>query len=434
MEPTISRFLLFLGSEFLFFVAAFAAAFVIGLLVLKNQALKGSYLVFAGLLMSFLTMLFLFLFIWILTGKSYLPLFTVLTSVSIVLILMVEFTWLIVGARNVPWVGQVIWTQYEFQQLVPTVNKVVQIAGGLAFIVYPMYIGYGYFGEAFQSEDWPRYVIQATLIVLVGFCWVLQIPQSLYIMTSRNLMEDTRSRIFITQLGSSVFMLLIISLFLWTIKGGGSTIGLLSEYFIFSPMVAYVAIGYLVILLIVPYLIGHYRSKEWIERLIGERRELIEKLSKGLAHPNLAKANNTLEDAEREIQAAIERVGEDRFLELARQLQNTRDQEHFVQRLALQELGKRDPRFIHAGRLGDLTGLIADCKMQLAQKSDEKEKREVLDSYVKALDKEKESQKEESAGSKPLVLVGLAALASAILNPILSLAAKFAASQLGLGR
>src|ERR1043166_2638581 len=166
MEPTISRFMLFLGSELLFVVAAAAAMFVIGLLVIKKQALRGSYLVFAALLTSVVTLLFLFLFIWILTGKSYLSLFTVLAIVSIVLTLMIEFTWMIVGAHNVPWAGQIVWTQFEFQKSAPTVHKAVQIAYTLVLIAYPVYIGYGYFGDAFKSEDWPRYVIQATLIVL----------------------------------------------------------------------------------------------------------------------------------------------------------------------------------------------------------------------------------------------------------------------------
>ena len=117
-----------------------------------------------------------------------------------------------------------------------------------------------------------------------------------------------------------------------------------------------------------------------------------------------------------------------------RELLDAQDPEIYAYQLALKEARNRDPRFIQVDRLGELTSLIADCKMQLAQKSEEKQKREVLDSYARAFDKEKESQKEEAAGSRPLVLVGLAALASAMLNPVLSFAAKFAASELGLGQ
>ena len=166
----------------------------------------------------------------------------------------------------------------------------------------------------------------------------------------------------------------------------------------------------------------------------GELQELVEKLAKGLAHPNIAKATEALEHAEKDLQSALERTNEDRSLELAHQVQNSNEDEKFVFRLALRESGGKDPRYVHAGRLAKLMDLITDCKAQLAQKSGDKEKRELLDAYMKALKKEKESRKEDSAGPKPLVLGGLAALASAIMSPVLSSVVKFAAAQMGLAQ
>lgn len=86
MNPTIWRFLLFLGSELLFVIVATVALFFVGFLIVKNRALKNSYATIAALLFEFVSPLFLFLFMLILTGKSYFALFAVLTAISIAMI------------------------------------------------------------------------------------------------------------------------------------------------------------------------------------------------------------------------------------------------------------------------------------------------------------------------------------------------------------
>src|SRR5438105_3720940 len=82
VEPTVWRFLLFLGTELLFIVAMLAAAFSLGLLILKSRSLKNGYVITTALLVDFVSTLFLFMFVWILTGKNYLWLFAVLALAS----------------------------------------------------------------------------------------------------------------------------------------------------------------------------------------------------------------------------------------------------------------------------------------------------------------------------------------------------------------
>lgn len=258
MEATVWRFLLFLGFGLGYLIASVAALASIGRLIRKHKAIKNSYFVVTRIVFEVVTPLFLFLFTWTLTGQNYLPLFVVLAVVSITLILVSELAWLIVGTSNVPSGVRLLWVQYEFQQNVPTANKVLQIFRAIAIlIVYPAYIGYGYFGDTFASPDWARYVLRATLVVLV-VAWATFLPLRLYSIVSRN-SEDIRSRLFISQLVQSMSVLLLVSLFIWTIGGTGTTAEVLGEYFVFSPIVAYVVAVYLVAVLIVPYLIGHSR-------------------------------------------------------------------------------------------------------------------------------------------------------------------------------
>lgn len=433
MEPTISRFVLFLGSELLFFIASISAMAVIGLLIINSQALKGRHLLFWGLLSNVIGLLFLVLFVWILTGKSHIALFAVLTVISIALIALVEIASLCLVARNVPWVGQIMWGQREFQELAPTVDKLAKIAAIVVMIVYPVYIGYGYFGAKFRSEDWPQFVIQTTLILLVGVLWVLQLPQSLHVMMSRNLLDDTRTRIFIVQISNSVFMLLMASLYLWTVKRSGPTFALLGDYFVFTPMVAYITVGYLIVLLVIPYLIGHFRSKDWVERLTSERHELIDDTVKGLANPSLPKALQTVDDVAARIQIAMKTLYQDGALHLVQQVRRSQAPQDYAHQLALREIEKRDQRLVHESRLETLANFLAQCKADLAALSTDKDKRDLLDQYSKAIEKEKDANKDDKGATKPLVLVGLTALASSIMSPILASAAKYAAAQLGFG-
>lgn len=433
MEPSVWRFLLFLGSELAFLAASIVVLALVGLLIIKNKAIKNGYMLTAAVALEIVTPVFLFVFVWILTGQNYLPLFAVIGIVSVALILAGELIWLILGARNVPWGAQVVWSQYEFQQSVPAIHKTLQAIGAVAiFVAFPAYIGYGYFGDAFASPDWPRYVMRGTLVLLVGVAWATMLPLRLYLMTSRDVGEDVRSRMFIGQLSQSVSVLLLMSLFIWTISGGGQTVQLLGEYFVFSPIVAYVVGAYLVALLVVPYLIGHYRSKQWLEQLASERQELIEALAKGLLSPNLARVGSALEEAKRGIQAAFERLSADPAMGLAGQLGESTDPQHLAARLALGESAKQDPRFRHAKQLSELSHTVQDCEAQLAENRPEQEKRQLLAGYAKLLEKDKEARDDSAAGTKPIVLVGLATLAGSVLNPIVSSVGKFIATQMGI--
>lgn len=432
MEPTVFRFILFLGLELLFIVAVLLVMLLIGMIIIRNNTLKNEYAIASGLLFTVINIGFMFLSMWVLTGENYFWLFLVLAVVSLVLMLIVELLWLIFGTGNIPWFGRAIWASYEFDQSVPNLNKFLQVFAGFVLVVYPVRIGFGYFGSAFGGGDWPRYVLGSTLVVLVGMSWITQLPKSLYLMVSKNIMEDTRSRIFISQLVNSVSMLLLLSLFIWTVKVTGATTLLLGEYFLFSATVGYAMLAYLLVILIIPYLVGHYRAKHWIEYLESKRKYIIDEVSKALMSPNLTKTIEKLAEKELIIADWLRVLREHKSMQLAASIEGSQDPKTLVHRLALLDSVKSDPMFIHNSSLVEIQNLIAECKPEFNEKTQESDKHEVLKAYMSLLDRLKEDQKVADTSVNPWVLVGMTSLAGSMLNPIISSATKFIVNKIGL--
>jgi hypothetical protein len=432
MEPTVFRFILFLGLELLFIVASLFVMLPFMMNIIKNHTIKNEYATLIGLLATVISIVFMFLFMWILTGENYLWVFLVLAVISLILILIVELVWLIFSAGNVPWFGRIVWASYEFQKSVPNLNIFLQICAALILVVYPVYIGLGYFGSAFGGEDWPRYVLRSTIVVLVGMGWLTLLPQSLYLMISKNIMEDTRSRIFISQLANSVSILLFLSLFIWTIKGDGASIPLFGEYFLLSPIVGYAMFAYLLIILIIPYLIGHYRAKHWIQYLESNREDIIDKVLMDIMSPNLTKTVEKLEEKEMMIADRLKELRDDKAMQLADSIGSSSAPNDILYSLALTDSKKSDPIFIHYDNLVEVQSLIDECKQEFGKKIQDSDKYAFLNAYIVLFDHMKKNQKVPDSSVKPWVLICITSLVGSILNPIISSAAKFIVTKLGL--
>ena len=431
MEPTIWRFLLFLGSELLFLITIFAGMIILGIIIAKKRAIKSHYIFLVSLISTVLSTVFLILFTRILTGDGHLFVFGVIAVVSVILMLIVELMWLIFGGSDVPWVGRILWTNYEFQQLAPTVNKILQLISALTFVIYPIYIGLGYFGDEFSRNDWPQYVLRATLIVLIGITWLSQLPSIIFVLTSRNVMEGTRSRLFMTQLSNSASLLVLLSILIWTFNRAGVTIPLLGKYFVFSSTVGYTIAAYLLLILVFPYLIGHYRTKHWVEKLDRDWRNLVDEVTKGLSSLTLAKAVDALDVLEIRIGERIDELYNERSMKLANRVARTDEKHLFVQRLALTEGLKRDPRFVHLERLLEIDELIKDCRSELSNKDQDNEKREILKACVELLTEKKEKEVSSVTSTRAYVLIALTTVTTSLANPILSAVGKFIVSKLG---
>ena len=203
MEASVLRFIGFIVVEILFILSTLPALAIVGNLIYKNHDIKNSYSLVTSILMSLVSIIFIYLCVFILAGESYLIPFGIVLLSTFVMMAVVEFVWLFFKHSSVPWFGRLIWIGHEFKAHYPTLQNVFNLLALGIFIFYPVYIGIFYFGEEFYSPDWPKFVLRATLFILIGTPLLLQMPYLIKIMVSKNVMEATRSRVFVNQLAGT---------------------------------------------------------------------------------------------------------------------------------------------------------------------------------------------------------------------------------------
>lgn len=432
MEPSILRFILFIGAEILFMIASYLASVVtLGNLIARSGELKNSYASVIILVASMVGAGFMMLFSFVLTGNSHYVPFLIILVASLATVSLVEFFWLMFGSTNVPWFGRAVWAGFEFQRIHPKVQMFVQLFSIAILIAFPLYVGMGYFGDIFASADWPKYVMKAIIVVFIGASMLAQLPARLYLMVSRNLMEGTRLRLFMSQLANAASLLLLASLFVWTTNTEGTTVSLLGEFFVFSSTIAWAIAVYLVLIVVVPYLIGHFRSKHWIELLADNCGAILSHARKALDSPNLSKVDEALKAVQDEIEQTLETINKDPSLVLAYKVQESVDDESYVLRLGLGSSVDRDPRFIQVNQLLEILGLIADCRAEVKEKDADEDKRKILGAYANSL-QHYGNELAISETGKPWGVLLVTTLVGSVLTPVMASIGKVAAARLGL--
>jgi hypothetical protein len=433
MQHSIGRFILFLGMEFLFMLASAASILPIGLSVQRHQTLKNSLAFWLVLSLVVVSNAFLFLFVWVLTGENYLSVFGLLLVLTLALMLLVELLWLLIGSGSVPWFARVVWAGYEFQQRARVFNKMIQGLGSIVIlVVFPLYIGLGFFRHAMANEDWVRYVFRATLILLFAAPQVMTLPQGIFALTSKNVLGDTRARIFIGQLSGAISLLVLASLFIWSVGGAGQASPLLGKNFIFSPSVLYATLIYVTAVIFIPYLVGHYRAKDWNTHLEAERSDIVEELSKGLRSPNWTRVDKTLVDADQIIEDEINKMESSESVRLAHEIEESDKPTDLIYKVASREGLDCDPRFLHIKVLRGIRDQVNECRMLLGTENEEKRKREIANEYIAILSGL--NQHRERTAVRPWVLAAATTVFLAAVNPVLTSAGKFVASQLGISK
>ena len=429
MEPSVLRFLAFLGIGFLFVLATILTLLPVGLLTMKAGRIRGRYILLAQVSFALVSSFFLVAFLKVLTGKGHF-FFLWLFIATILLMALAEFLWLIFGARNVPWAARQIWMAREFELLNPKLEKSLGVLSLIVMLAYPIYIGVGYFGTAFTSATWPEHVLRATLIILVGSGFFIMLPKQMYILLSRNLMEGTRSRIFIAQLTNSVSLLMTASLFVWTLDPQAVDVSIAGTGLSFRPKLFYTLVGYVVLVLIIPYLVGHFRNKEWTARLSDARAAIYKSLSSGIRSARLDTASNTLISVRAQIADEVAELEAERSYQLLSRLRDEEVGEFDIYKEAATQSAERDPRFFHGSRLSQLSGQLDDSIAELSTKDEDDEKWKVLKRLGDWMDHRKAEQQERVSG-KAWVMVAITALITALMNPLLTGIGKMFASQLG---
>lgn len=429
-EPSILRFIGFLGTGLAFCIIGFCLLAAFGVIMTKSRQIKGRDVFLVSLASALIGCLYTSASLKILTAHGYLPFFLALVVATVVLALLAEFLWLVFGEKNVPWAARGFWMQLEFREIHPNIEKSVQIISALLLLVYPIYIGIGYFGKAFASGHWPEHALRATLVIVFGVGMLTTLPKQLYVLVSRNVMEGTRSRILISQLTGSVSLLMLLSLFVWTIDPTTENVKVFGAGLSFMPNLVFVIGAYVVLVIIVPYVVGHFRNKEWAANLSNRRAVIYSELSAGIRAPGIDTAIQTLTKARAQIDKEIEALEDDKSYRLLMEHQDGRGLEFDLKRAAATQSAQRDPRFFHNTRLSGLKRQVNDSIARLEELEEDVKKRETLSQLAEWLDHRKTEHLEEGSG-KPWAMVAITAIITALVNPVLTNLGQMFASRLG---
>jgi len=429
MDPTIGRFLLFLLGEVLAVVVWIVALRAMAQVTVRTS-FKSHYFITSVLLLVPIHYGILFGFVWILTDTYYLNLFATLALVSMVLIAGIELIGPAVGNRNAWWVSRSIYMREEFRHIYPKTTKYLDVALIVALLIYPVFVGYGYFGARYAQPGWELYVFQATIILFILFK-LHALPGSIYVMSSCDILEGTRSPILMTLLGGAIPLFLSVSLLLWSMRYEGDSIALLGDQFVFSPVLVAVITVYVLFFLITPYLIGHRNSKKWFGSLKEDRIELLNSLSMSLLVPN-ANVNQDLDEAYEMVLNQKNEIASEEVMQFAKEVESSDQSGMALSRAAFENFKKWDPKLARIKILNDLCHLIKTCKETINKQASEPEKIRIVERYANVFKTQAELVRQEPDPANPWIIVLITLIVSQIFVPIFNWIGKYVIKSIGL--
>jgi hypothetical protein len=370
MEPTISRFILFLFVYVLFTITSYMTVQKVHTIITKSNSIKNIHATYMVFMMTLISIVFLYVFLRILTGNNYILLFMLIFAASITVMLISGLVWNIFGPKNIQWFGVSVWMDLEFRVFHPKLYAFLQLLSTLIFIAYPIYIGIGYFGDAFASPEWNEYVMHSTIAILVGMSWLSMVPNTLNVFLGKNVTNPIRNKLFLNQTVATFSMLLYIPLFISPSNSAWKTPLLLGEYFIFPASVIIAIAVYLIALVILPYAIGRIKHLRWMNYLNSQLDAILESaVSELTINKDISPLRNTRELIDR----FHDQLDSDESLDLAEDYPYLGDDADKVILLGLDEFKKSDPRFIIMENITLFKEKVVECISLLeSEHSDDK--------------------------------------------------------------
>jgi len=237
-----------------------------------------------GQLLNLVSLASLFVFVFVLTGYFNWKLVAAFFVASEIGVILAGILNGLLGSSTSKWGAHGAWAGGEF-----ALQRAPVMLGFLAFnllvlVAYPVLSGISYF--RLPATELPLRIFQYTLSMwLAGYLMTVFIVVG--VLASENLDEETRTRYFINQLSGLVFNALWGALLLWSfgVAGRGISVSIGSVSLVFSPLLLGVLIGFFVLVVIFPYLIGAQRAKKWRTSLLEKRKSWMAKLKDILESP-----------------------------------------------------------------------------------------------------------------------------------------------------
>jgi hypothetical protein len=339
-------------------------------IITKSNSIKNKHATHIVFMMTLVSIVFLYVFLRILTGNNYFLLFMLIFTASIAAMLISGLFWNVFGPKNLQWFGVSVWMDFEFKVFHPKLNMFLQLLSILIFIAYPIYIGIGYFGDAFASPEWNKYVMYSTIAILVGMSWLSIVPNTLNVFLGKNVTNPMRNKLFLNQTVATFSMLLYIPLFTSPSDSAWKNPLLLGDYFLFPTSVIIAITVYLMALVILPYAIGRIKHLRWMNSLNSQLDDILKNAVSELA---IDKEISPLRKTQELIERFHNQLDSDDSLDLAEDYPYLEDDADKVILLGLDEFKKSDPRFIIMENITLFKEKVIECISELeSEHSDEK--------------------------------------------------------------
>jgi hypothetical protein len=425
------KVLLFLS--FLIAFALFAWAAFKSSKKLQSDLLMGKSF-WSGELMLLVSLGGFFALIYLLSG---------LWSLKLVLLMLVAAhlgslaAWVlsaILGAQSEKIGLRALWAGKEIDIKYALPMRTLGLLTGLIFLAYPVVTGILFFRHQWGSQELQILIVKYSLLLLCLCGYVVLMIVVSISLASENLDEDTRQRLFINLLSGMIPGAVYVSLAFWAFGLGGK-----QHSFDFLGISRTISLQTWLLLLVffsatilVPYLVGTQRAR-WRNLSLLERiRDIVAELAEILGSPASQFYISKLGGLRDKVLSTQEKFrNDDALLALAKEIGDHPDQvpaeaEPIVN--ALEKTRDMDARFRFLDALDKLEKELEEIAADL-QKRPEATIEVAAEHWSKKYETRKADlikEIETARTRKPLVTVGVGALATAILSGILSEVAKSA--------
>jgi hypothetical protein len=186
----------------------------------------------------------------------------------------------------------------------------------LIAIGFPIAIAVNYF--SLPDTELAARVLQYTFCMLFLTTALMIYPTIVYALVSENLGEDMRNRIFVNQLSGLVPTALQLAMIFWSfnIVGHGVNLHLGSASLVLSPLLAGILVGFFLLIVVLPYLVGGYRSKRWRAVLLNKQLSWSQRIMEILEKPDSERYRTDVDGFQNAIQEEMSGLERDHFFDV----------------------------------------------------------------------------------------------------------------------
>jgi hypothetical protein len=340
----------------------------------------------------------------------------------------------ILGAHSERVGLRAVWAGKEIEIKHPIAMKSLTALTGVLALSYPIVAGVLFFRHQWATPALQIVIVKYSLLLLNLSGYAVAMIVVMIMLASENLDENTRQRIFISQLGGMIPTAIFVALAFWAFGFGGKPLAFdfMGISRTISPQTLLLLLLFFATTILMPYLVGTQRAHRTNLDLLENIRNYVAELAGILEAPTGSLYITKLTELRDKVIITQEKfTNDDALLTLEKGIRQDTDQisaEDKPMVDALEKTRDLDPRFKFLDDLGkfkkELEEIVADL-----QKRTEATVEAAAEHWGKKYEIRKaELVKEiETARSrKPLITVGVGALVTTVISGILSEVAKTA--------